>query len=209
MKNLKKLRTENSISQKQLSDILGIARSTVAMWETGASAPDNQTLKKLSDYFECSADYLLDRTDIKNSNTDIFSYENIRSISVKKLPLLGKIACGEPIFANEERESYVECGDGIQADFCLVAKGDSMINARIYDGDIVFVRRQDMVENGEIAVVIIEDEATLKRVSYFPEKNMLILKPENPAYKDFVYVGEELNHIRILGKAVAFQGDIV
>lgn len=80
-----------------------------------------------------------------------------------------------------------------------------MIGARIFDGDIVFIRQQDAVDNGEIAAVIIEDETTLKRVNYFPEKNLLILKAENSEYSDLVYSGEELNHIKILGKAVAFQ----
>jgi repressor LexA len=79
-----------------------------------------------------------------------------------------------------------------------------MINARIFDGDVVFIRQQDMVNNGEIAAVIIEDEATLKRVYYYPEKNKLVLQAENPAYEPLVYVGEELNTIRVLGKAVAF-----
>lgn len=86
--------------------------------------------------------------------------------------------------------------------------GDSMIGARIYDGDIVFIQQQDMVDDGEIAAVVIDDEATLKRVNYYPEKNLLILKAENSKYEDLIYTGEELNHIRILGKAVAFQSDI-
>ena len=83
-----------------------------------------------------------------------------------------------------------------------------MIGARILDGDIVFCRQQDMVENGEIAVVLINDEATLKRVYYYPEKKKLVLQAENPKYEPFVYVGEELDEIRILGKAIAFQSDV-
>lgn len=80
-----------------------------------------------------------------------------------------------------------------------------MIGARIYDGDIVFIKKQDMVNNGEIAAVIIDNEATLKRVYYYPEKNKIVLNPENPAFEPLVYINEELNEIRILGKAVAFQ----
>lgn len=112
------------------------------------------------------------------------------------------------IFADEQFEAYVEAGANIKADFCLRAKGDSMIGARIYDGDIVFIHKQEMVDDGEIAAVLIDDEATLKRVNYYPEKNLLILKAENSKYEDLIYTGEELNHIRILGKAVAFQSDI-
>ena len=136
--------------------------------------------------------------------TPRFFYEH----KTKRFLLLGDIACGKPIVANEEKELYVEAGAGIQADFCLRARGDSMIGARIYDGDIVFIQQQDMVDDGEIAAVIIDDEATLKRVNYYPEKNLLILKAENSKYEDLIYTGEELNHIRILGKAVAFQSDI-
>ena len=122
--------------------------------------------------------------------------------------MIGSIACWKPISANEEKELYVEAGAEIEADFCLRAKGDSMIRARIYDGDIVFIRKQSMVDNGEIAAVVIDDEATLKRVNYYPEKNLLILKAENPDYEDLVYTGEQLDHIIILGKAVAFQSDV-
>lgn len=83
-----------------------------------------------------------------------------------------------------------------------------MTGARIMDGDIVFCRQQDMVNNGEIAVVLIADEATLKRVYYYPDKKKLVLQAENPKYEPFVYIAEELDQIRILGKAVAFQSDI-
>ena len=74
--------------------------------------------------------------------------------------------------ANEEKELYVEAGANIHADFCLKAKGDSMIGARIYDGDIVFIRKQEMVNNGEIAAVMIDDEATLKRVQLLIPKKI-------------------------------------
>lgn len=83
-----------------------------------------------------------------------------------------------------------------------------MINARIYDGDIVFIRKQPIVENGEIAAVIVGDEATLKRVFFYPEKSKLVLNAENSKYEPLVYVGDELNQIRIIGKAVAFQSDV-
>ena len=122
--------------------------------------------------------------------------------------MLGEIACGNPIFADEDRESYVKAGTNVNADFCLTARGDSMIGARIFDGDIVFCRSQSTVENGEIAVVVIEDEATLKRVYFYPEKKKLVLQAENPKYEPFVYVGDELSEIRIMGKAIAFQSDI-
>ena len=123
----------------------------------------------------------------------------------KRLPMLGEIACGTPIYANEEHESYVIASPELNADFCLRAHGDSMIRARIYDGDVVFIRSQDTVENGEIAAVIIGDEATLKRIYYYPADQKLMLMPENPNYEPMMFIGEELDEIKILGKAVAFQ----
>ena len=181
-----------------------IDRATINYWKNN-HVPKTQALLKISNYFGVSVDYLLGNT--TENIIDIEKY-GVQPIEVKKFPLLGDIACGEPRFANEERESYISAGTAINADFCLKARGESMINARIMDGDIVFIRSQSQVENGEIAVVIINDEATLKRVFYYPEKSTLILKPENPKYEDFIFTGTELNDINILGKAVAFQSDI-
>ena len=134
--------------------------------------------------------------------------EQFKRVSTQRVPLLGEIACGEPIIAEESFECYVEAGTNIKCDFCLRARGDSMINARIFDGDIVFIRQQSIVNNGEIAAVIIENEATLKRVYLNRAEGKLVLQAENPSYEPLVYVGEELDHIRILGKAVAFQSDV-
>lgn len=163
-------------------------------------------LKALDSNQEISLD-----TDIEDYAKEKKRYlSNIYSIELKSFPLLGEIACGKPTYANEDRESYVMAGTNILADFCLKAKGDSMVNARILDGDIVFIRKQDMVENGEIAAVIVnnDNEATLKRFFYYAEKSMVILKAENPAYEDLIFIDEELNNFHILGKAVAFQSDV-
>lgn len=146
---------------------------------------------------------------MKSERVDVGDIANIVPLpTTKVIPLLGDIACGEPILAEENISEYVKIPDYINADFALTCKGDSMINARIIDGDIVYIHEQPMVDNGEIAAVLIDNEATLKRVLYYPEKKMVILKPENPQYKDFVYIGEELNSIRILGKAVWFSSKI-
>lgn len=219
----KQLRTERRLSQQNLADQLGFSKSSVNMYERGEREPGLESMETIADYFNVDLDYLMGRSDIPNRNDWLKSinksvvvepsqpqmkFDNIIPISIKRFPLLGDIACGKPIMANEEKELYVEAGANIHADFCLRAKGDSMIGARIYDGDIVFIKKQEMVDNGEIAAVIIEDEATLKRVNYFPEKNLLILKAENSKYEDLVYTGEQLDHIIILGKAVAFQSDI-
>ena len=209
---LRSLRKEKGLTQVQLSKelnekfSLNTDRVMISKWETGFQTPVVGTLKYIAKYFNVSLDYL---NGDELSDENLFSkYTNIMPIKTQRIPLLGEIACGEPIYADEDRESYIEIGTDIKADFCLRAKGDSMINARILDGDIVFIRKQPIVDNGEIAAVIIDDEATLKRVYYYPQSGKLVLTPENPAYEPLVYIGEELNEIKILGKAVAFQSDV-
>lgn len=184
---------------------LEISSGSVTAWRNTDRIPQDRTLLKIANYFNVSVEYLKGETD--DPSTDSIDFAKIGAFfpTKQRLKMLGNIACGEPIFAEEDFEGYIELEDGIKADFCLRAKGDSMIGARIYDGDIVFIKSQSMVENGEIAVALIGDEATLKRVMYYPDKNMLILKPENTNYQDIVLIGEELNTVRILGKAVAFQ----
>ena len=125
---------------------------------------------------------------------------------MRKIPLIGSIACGAPILAEEQVEEYIDIPRHIHADFALTCKGDSMINARIFDGDVVYIRQQDTVENGEIAAVLIDGEATLKRVRLFDDH--ISLEPENPQYRPLVYWGEEMNTVRILGKAVAFASAV-
>ena len=125
---------------------------------------------------------------------------------MKRIPLIGTIACGAPILADEHIEEYIDTPKHISADFALTCKGDSMINARIFDGDVVYIRQQETVENGEIAAVLIDGEATLKRVQLFEDH--ISLEPENPQYRPLVYWGEEMNDVRILGKAVAFTSAI-
>lgn len=210
-------RKEHKLSQRQFAIKSNVSNGYISMLEKGKNPSTNEPimpsmllLGSIANAMELTLNELLCLVDDmpKNIQTDFSAFPNIFPITTKKIPLLGEIACGKPIFADEDRESYMVSGTNMQADFCLKCKGDSMINARILDGDIVFIKSQPMVENGEIAAVIINDEATLKRVSYFPEKNMIVLKPENPKYSDFIFTDEELNSIRILGKAIAFQSDV-
>ena len=201
-KKIKELRLANDLTLEQVADIVGVGKSTVRKWETGMIANMRRDkIAALAQALHTTPEYLM-------GWSTTMEVSNLFKIETKKFRLLGNIACGEPIFANEEKELYVVAGANIKADFCLMAKGDSMIGARIYDGDIVFIRQQDIVEDGEIAAVLIEDEATLKRVYYDREAGVLSLFAENPKYKTMRFSGEELNHIRILGKAVAFQSDI-
>ena len=200
MNRVKELRKKSGYSQQKLAKILNVHQTAISQWETERTSPDIDIASKMAAVFGVSLDYLLGREE-----QDFMTVDNIFPMKTKKVPLLGDIACGEPIWAEEQRGEFVSVSDDIDADFCLRAKGDSMTGARIYDGDIVFIRRQPTVENGEIAAVIIDNEATLKRVYFYRDKNKLVLNPENPAYEPLVYIGSELEEIRILGKAVAFQ----
>lgn len=116
--------------------------------------------------------------------------------------MLGDIACGEPILAVDNIVDFVNVPLNINADMALTCKGDSMIGARILDGDVVYIRQQDDVENGEIAAVLIGDEATLKRV--YKSESKIILSAANPNYADMVYINGDAANVHIIGKAVAF-----
>ncbi len=204
---IKKLRVERNLTQEELGELTGVNRAAVQKWECGkVQNLKRETIKKLSEIFNVSPATFVDTEFVDEKVSDLSQY-GIRPIRKKKFRMLGEIACGQPIYCNEDYETYVEASADIDADFCLTARGDSMINARIFDGDIVFIREQPDVEDGEIAAVIIEDEITLKRV--YKNHDTLELRAENPRIKPFVYRGEELNHIRILGKAIAFQSDII
>ena len=210
----KALRTANGYTQEELADKLGINRSRIGMYETGRREPDFETTELIADFFNVDVDYLLGRTSKTTmlpesmAHGELPRFPNIFPIKTRNVPLLGEIACGEPIFCNEGRESYIAAGTDIKADFCLKARGDSMTGARIMDGDIVFIQKDAPLEDGQIYAVVIDDEATLKRVYYDAEDHMLQLVAENPAYKPLIYTGEKLDHVHILGKAIAFQSDV-
>ena len=204
-------RKELGLSADEVAAYLKKDRSTIYRYESNdIEKLPTSILEPLSKILQTTPAYLMGWEDKAENNaklnvTDLKKY-GIRPIETRKFPMLGEIACGKPIFCNEEHETFIEASSDIRADFCLIAKGDSMINARIFDGDVVFVREQPMVENGEIAAVIVnDDEVTLKRFYYNKDEEKIVLQPENPTYKSFIYIGEELSHIRVLGKAVAFM----
>lgn len=210
---VKQYRTKNNLTMRDFAAICGVSHSYIAMIEEGKNSktgmpitPGLLSLKKIALGMGITIDELISKSDdmpVKLSTSNVQT--SLRPIASKRLPMLGNVACGEPIFADESRDTYIDADSNIDADFCLTAKGDSMINARIFDGDILFVKSQSTVEDGEIAVVLIEDEATVKRVYYNKQDNILTLIPENPTYKPMRFHGEQLNNIRILGKIVFGQ----
>ena len=190
---IREVRKQLGLSQGTLASLSGYtSRSSINKIELGLVDIPQSKLILIAKALNISPKTLIEDTENEES--------------ARKIPLLGSIACGAPIFAEENVEEYLVCPPRVNADFCLYCKGESMIGARINDGDIVYIHSQNDVENGEIAAVLIEDEATLKRV--YKDRDKLMLKPENPAFTPFVYVGEEMSQIKILGKAVAFLSGV-
>lgn len=201
---LKNRRTELGLTQLDVANAVGVSEATVSRWESGDIANMKRSrIASLASVLKMSPSIIMGW----NEKHEAHMPSNIIPMpAMRKVPLVGSIACGTPILAEENLDGTVEAPDHVRADFALRCKGDSMINARIFDGDIVYIRQQESVEHGEIAAVLIGDEATLKRVYIYDD--CISLEAENPQYKPMVYRGEEMNNIRILGKAVAFTSVI-
>ena len=194
-------REELGLSQEELADRMGYrSKSSITKLEKGINDLPQSKLEELAAALHTTSAWLLG-LDIPAPPP---GFEPLPVMA--QVPLVGSIACGTPILAEENLDGTVEAPDHVRADFALRCKGDSMINARIFDGDIVYIRQQESVEHGEIAAVLIGDDATLKRVYIYDD--CISLEAENPQYKPMVYRGEEMNNIRILGKAVAFTSVI-
>lgn len=215
---IKQYRKEHDLSQRQFAKICGLSHGYIPLIEKGLNpngyplTPSITVMKQLAEAMGMTLHELMTLTDgdmqvdlSMESNKPAESIPGLFPIHRKSFPLLGEIACGEPTYEEEEHETMVESTEGIDADFCLRARGDSMTGAQIDDGDVVFIKQMPMVDNGDIAAVVIENETTLKRVDYDPDRAELILWPENPAYRPQIYRGEELNTVRILGRAVVIQ----
>lgn len=196
---LKEARISRNLTMDKLADILNkkynlsISKSMISRWESGKNEPLNTYLGAYAKEFGLDMNWLLGLVEepfLANGLIKV-TYPKI------KIPLVGTVKAGTPALAEENIEEYVELDKKIQADFALKVKGDSMINARIYENDIVFIRSQPDVEDGEIAVVLIGEEATLKRVYKMGGK--IILRAENPAFDPIELDGTE--DVRILGKA--------
>lgn len=203
---IKELRKEKGLTLKRLGELLNLGESTMSMYESGKRNPDYETLRKIAEIFECSTDYLLGLSGSKGLDNFIKSVPSVDLNDLVKIPILGIIKAGEPMYAIENIEGY-EYVDGSEAKngefFYLRVNGDSMMNARIYDGDLVYVRQQPDVESGEIAVVLVNGyEATLKRV--LKTDDSIILQPENPKYKPMVFDSKkvESGYIEIVGKVL-------
>ena len=212
---LKQLLSERKMRQVDILDAakpytekynVKLNKNDLSQYINGKTEPGQSKLSILGMALKVNEAWLMGYDVPMERNKNNVDYSSIKGIipipEMRKVPLLGAVACGKPIY--KEENEWISLPTDIKADFCLRCEGDSMIDARINDGDIVFIKACPEVDNGQIAAVSIDNEVTLKRVFYYPEKNKLVLYPENKAYEPFVYMNEELNDIRILGKAVVF-----
>ena len=217
-----------NITRTELSTLSGVPKPMITDYIKGRYKPKQDNIYAMSKALRVNPAWFMGYEDVDiddlsyleqgksapltesalDPNAELYAkYPNIKPIKKVRIPMLGNIACGEPTFVDEEHETYIETDGHIQADFCLTCAGDSM-EPKMQSGDIVFIRKQNAVDDGQIAAVLIEDEATLKRVYYDRKNNRLTLQAENPKYSPLVYIGEELNSIRILGRAISLYRKI-
>ena len=212
---LKELRNKAGLKQSELGEKVGVSASTIGMYEQGRRSPDREMLIKLSNVFNVTLDYLVDNNNIKTDDTDLFNLKGdvrflkkVKDSDMIKIPVLGAIRAGLPLYADENiiDYEYVHQEELVRGEetFFLEVKGDSMINARIYEGDRVRIRKQNHLDNnGDIMAVRVNgDEATLKRV--YLQENGIALISENPKYAPMFYPASEIEsgYVEIIGRAM-------
>ena len=191
--------TNKDITQTELSNITGITQSSISDWLNGKYLPKQDKIDILAKALGVSPAYLMGWED---DDIDLSKIPGlIFPVQMKRIPILGTISCGKPIFADQNYDGYFMIDTNLpEADFVLKAKGDSMIEANIFEGDFVFFRKQRDVDNGTIAAVLIDEEATLKRVN--KSNDVLILQPCNKNYEPLIYSKDDDKNIVILGQMV-------
>lgn len=196
---LRERRHQLGLTLEEVAQAVGVSKSTVQKWESGTIEDMRlNNAANLAKVLQVSPLWIMGITE---------SMTGLIKPRTKRVPVLGCVSAGNPIVANEEYEEYVQLFSDMDVDFCLRVRGDSMIDARIYDGDLVFARKQSTVQNGEIAIVLIDDEVTLKRFYRTPDG--VILKPENKKYEPLFFSHRDFKQVRVLGKAVLFQSRVI
>lgn len=207
---LKMLRKEKGMTQFELAQEVGVSRSAIAMWELGANEPDAGMLVKLAILFGCTVDYLLEKTDerfdpdmIDTSDDDLgdlpASVHRLSALHRFRVPMIGEVAAGEPIYAPEDCEVFVDAP--VKCDAAITIKGDSMY-PNFLPGDVVYIRCVPDVAEGAVAVVFLDDEAVIKHV--YKRKTGLTLWSDNPEYLPMQIEFEDYSRVRIFGVPVGF-----
>ena len=198
---LKGIRKSTGINQREFAEMFGANKTTYNRYESGdiKSMPAD-LIESISLKFDINPAWLMGY-----ENTDKYTIHEKVNQNIRRLPVLGKIAAGIPILAQEDLIDYEYVPESVKADFCLKVQGDSMIGARIFDGDLVYIRQQPEVENGEIAAVLIDgQDATLKR--FYKTEGKITLRSENPNNPDQIYTKKD--NVTILGKAILFKSEV-
>ena len=203
---IRQVRQEQDVTQQELADYIGVSKQAVYKYENNivTNIPTDK-VDAIAKRLKVSPAYLMgweEQPTPKPTSPTPIPPGFMPMPKMKKVPLIGAIACGDPITALQNREGDVDVPENVRCDFALKCHGDSMTGAGIHDGDVVYIHIQPEVENGEIAAVRIGDEATLKRVYY--SGDTLTLMPANAAFAPMVYTGETLNEVHIEGKAVGY-----
>lgn len=200
---IKSRRTELGLTVEELAHKMGYKdKSSISKIENGKADIPQSKIAAFADALQTTPAYLMGWEEQPEPKKPTIPPGFEPMPKMKKIPLIGAIACGEPITAEQNIEKMVDVPEYIRCDFSLTCHGDSMVDAGIHDKDVVYIRIQPEVENGEIAAVRIDGEATLKRVYYNP--GTLTLMPANPAYAPMVYTGSQLEEVHIEGKAVGW-----
>lgn len=197
MNRLEYLRKEKELSQSDVGNILGITSQAVGLYERGKRDIPTECLLKLSSYFNVSVDYILGKTNSKVTNNNTKFYMT---------PVYGKISAGQPNWAEEELEGYIPVDPNLmgiinpEECFFLKVNGESM-NKLVANGSYALIHKQDIVEDGEIAVVLVNDfEATLKKFS--KQGDFIVLEPMSNDSSFTTQIYDKTTHIKILGKYI-------
>lgn len=197
-------REELGLSQEELAFRMGYkSKSSINKIEMGINDIPQSKVIAFARALETTTAYLMGVDDAEKSVIIPPGFTPLPSMN--RIPVVGQIACGEPITAEENIEGYASAPDIWQADFALICRGRSM-EPKIKDGDLVAIRSNTRVETGQIAAVRIGDEATLKKIYFYPER--IVLRPINDEFEDIIFEGEEMNKVSIEGKAVGLCRDI-
>ncbi len=201
---LKLLRESKGLSLRKLAEKVNIHFSTLGSYEQGRRNPDIETLKMLAEFYNVSVDYLLGLVDDPQGHLKGEVELPKMDKQQKMVPLLGKVSAGQGVPAEEDIIGYISLEPGEQADFALKVKGHSM-HPLLYDGDIVFVRKQPIARNGQIAVVRINgEEAVIKK--FFRLRDGVKLESENPEYKPIFIKKDKWDaECEVIGVVVSFK----
>lgn len=202
-------RKELGFTLDDIAQEIGVAKSTIQRYEKGTIEKIKlPVIEAIARVISVNLAWLCGKSDIMEpENNQTLNYKlpaNVQYLNpMGRVPLVGKIACGTPILAEQNIEEYIDLPHHIRADFALTCEGDSMINLGIQEGDVVYIRQQEEVENGQVAAVRVGDEeATLKR--FYFDGEMLQLVPENSRYRPLVFTGDDINQVHVIGLAVAY-----